>query len=88
MQSKKLYVGNLSYSVSREDLEKLFSQYGEIVEAKLIQGKGFGFIEMSRQLEAEKAKETLNGSEFKGRTLRVSEARPSRERQKRGNRRF
>ncbi|MBC8459994.1 MAG: RNA-binding protein [Deltaproteobacteria bacterium] len=88
MQGKKLYVGNLTYSVSREELEELFSNYGKVEDVKLIEGKGFGFVEMSSQSEAEKAKETLNGSEFKGRTMRVDEARPPRERQRRGPRRY
>ena len=88
MQGKKLYVGNLSYSVSRGDVEELFSQYGEVADVKLIEGKGFGFVEMSSQSEAEKAKETLDGSEFKGRVMRVNEARPPKERQRRGTRRY
>jgi RNA recognition motif-containing protein len=57
-------------------LEELFSQYGEVKEVNIIEGKGFGFVEMSSQAEAEKAKEALDGSEFKERTLRVDEARP------------
>ena len=80
MQGKKLYVGNFSYSVSKEDLEKLFSSYGEVTEVNVIEGRGFGFVEMSDSSEAEKAKEELNGSEYKGRTLRVDEARPPRDR--------
>ena len=88
MQGKKLYVGNLSYSVSKGELEELFSQYGAIEDIKIIEGKGFGFVEMSSQSEAEQAKETLNGSEFKGRTMRVDEAKPPKERQRRGPRKY
>jgi RNA recognition motif-containing protein len=88
MQSSKLYVGNLNYSVSKEQLEDLFSNYGEVRQVNVIEGKGFGFVEMSNQSEAEKAKEALNGSEFKGRTLKVDEARPPRSRQSRGYRRY
>ncbi len=88
MQGKKLYVGNLSYSVSKGELEELFSQYGVVEDIKVIEGKGFGFVEMSSQSEAEQAKETLNGSEFKGRTIRVDEAQPPRERQRRGPRKY
>ena len=88
MQGKKLYIGNLDYSVSREELEKLFSKYGKVEEIKLIEGKGFGFVEMSKQFEAEKAKGTLNGSDFKGRIIRVNEARPHKQRQKGGPRRY
>jgi RNA recognition motif-containing protein len=84
MQGKKLYVGNFSYSVSKEDLEKLFSTYGEVTEVNVIEGRGFGFVEMSETAEAEKAKDALNGSDYKGRTLRVDEARPPRDRKSGG----
>lgn len=72
----KLYVGNLGYSVTMEDLSKLFSNYGEVKETKLIEGKGFGFIEMSNQAEAETAKKALHGTDLKGRTLKVDIAQP------------
>ncbi len=93
MQGKKLYVGNFSYSVSKEDLEKLFSAHGEVTEVNVIEGRGFGFVEMSEPSDAEKAKEALNGSDYKGRTLRVDEARPPRDRRpgrgfKRDSRRY
>lgn len=93
MQGKKLYVGNFSYSVSKEDLEKLFSAHGEVTEVSVIEGRGFGFVEMSEPSDAEKAKEALNGSDYKGRTLRVDEARPPRDRRpgrgfKRDSRRY
>lgn len=88
MQGSKLYVGNLSYSVTNEQLEKLFSNYGEVRQANIIEGKGFGFVEMSNQSEAERAKEALNGSEFNGRTLRVNEALPPRKRSRRDYRRY
>lgn len=80
MQGKKLYVGNFSYSVTEEDLREMFASHGEVKEVKVIEGKGFGFVEMSSPSEAQKAKEALNGSNHKGRTLRVDEARPPRER--------
>jgi len=79
MNNKRLYVGNLNYSVTKEELEELFKDYGEVVYSSLIKGKGFGFIELSSNEEAEKAKEELNGSEFRGRKLRIDEARPKRE---------
>ncbi|MBM4271177.1 MAG: RNA-binding protein [Deltaproteobacteria bacterium] len=72
----KLYVGNLDRSVTNEDLKTLFSHHGEVREAKLIEGKGFGFVEMSNQIEAESAKKVLNGSDFKGRKLKVDIAQP------------
>jgi RNA recognition motif-containing protein len=80
MQGSKLYVGNFSYTATKEELEALFTKFGEVKETKIIEGRGFGFVEMSSPAEAEKAKESLNGSDFKGRTLRVDEARPQRTR--------
>jgi len=78
MQSNKLYVGNLNYSVTEKQLEELFSQHGQIKEVTIIGSKGFGFVEMSDTAEAEKAKEALDGTEFEGRSLKVDEARPKR----------
>lgn len=83
MQGSKLYVGNLSYSVTNEQLEQLFGNHGEVKQVNIIEGKGFGFVEMSSSAEAETAREALNGSEFEGRTIRVDEARPPRQRQRR-----
>ena len=88
MQGSKLYVGNLNYSVTIEELEALFAEYGEVKEVKVIERKGFGFVEMSNQAEAEKAREALNGSDVRGRTMKVDEARPQRTRQRRGYRRY
>ena len=78
----KLYVGNLSYSVSNEQLKELFSGIGPVIEIKIIEGKGFGFVEMGSQADAEKAKKELHGTQFMGRTITVQEARPPKERQK------
>jgi RNA-binding proteins (RRM domain) len=83
MQGSKLYVGNLSYSVTNGELEELFSKHGEVKQVNIIEGKGFGFVEMSTPEEAEKAKEELNGFELKGRTMKVDEARPPRDRSSR-----
>jgi len=80
MQGSKLYVGNLGYSVTNEQLEELFSNHGEVKQVNIIEGRGFGFVEMSTPSEAESAKEALDGSDFGGRTLKVDEARPPRER--------
>jgi RNA recognition motif-containing protein len=88
MQGNKLYVGNLSYSVTNEQLEKLFSAYGKVVSANVIGNKGFGFVEMTDSEEAEKAKEALNGTSYEGRNIKVDEAQPQRERTDRGNRRY
>ncbi len=83
MQGSKLYVGNLVYAVNNDELEELFGAYGSIKQINIIEGKGFGFVEMSNSAEAEKAKEALNGTQFKGRTIRVNEAHPPKTRQKR-----
>jgi len=89
MQGSKLYVGNLTYSVTDEQLTQLFSAYGEVKQVTLIGNKGFGFIEMASSEEAEKAKEALDGTTFEGRNLKVDEARPQRERpDNRGFRRY
>ena len=55
MQGKKLYVGNLDYSVTKDDLSELFAEFGEVVEVIIIDGKGFGFVEMTEPADAEKA---------------------------------
>jgi RNA recognition motif-containing protein len=84
MNGTKLYVGNLSYSVTNEQLKELFTQYGEVRQANVIEGKGFGFVEMSSPEDAEKARKALNGSDFKGRAMRIEEARPQKPRPSRG----
>jgi RNA recognition motif-containing protein len=76
METSRLYVGNLTYSVTEDQLEELFSAYGGVKSVRIIGDKGFGFVEMDSIEEAEKAQEALNGTEFVGRTLRVEEAQP------------
>lgn len=88
MQGSKLYVANFGYSVTSHELEELFSAYGEVKEVKVIEGKGFGFVEMSSQSEAEAAKDALNGSDFKGRSLKIDEARPPKDAPKKSFRRY
>jgi len=88
MEGSKLYVGNLSYSVTDGDLKELFSPHGEVKQVNVIEGRGFGFVEMSSPAEAEKAKEALDGSDFQGRTLKVDIARPPRSGPRRENRRY
>ncbi len=78
MNGKKLFVGNLSYSTTGEDLKELFSQYGAVRSINIINDKGFGFVEMSCASEADKAKEALNFTHFSGRNINVNEARPER----------
>jgi RNA recognition motif-containing protein len=86
MQNSKLYVGNLKYSVTNEKLSEVFSAYGEVKSVNIIEGKGFGFVEMSTAEEAQKAKEALNDTDFDGRPLKIDEARPPRPRTEYRNR--
>ncbi len=76
MQGSKLYVGNLKYSVTNDSLSELFAGYGEVKSVNIIEGKGFGFVEMSSSKEAGKAKDALNDTDFDGRPLKIDEARP------------
>ncbi len=84
MQGNRLYVGNLSYSATDEQVRELFSTHGEVKDVTIIGNKGFGFVEMVSSEDAEKAKEALDGTEYLGRNLRVDEARPPRSRDERG----
>ena len=83
---KKLYVGNLSYQVDSSELEQLFGQHGQVVSAQIIndrdtgRSKGFGFVEMSSDDEAQAAIAAMNGQEHDGRTLTVNEAKPREDR--------
>ncbi|MEN3015038.1 MAG: RNA-binding protein [bacterium] len=72
----KLFVGNLSYQLSEEELKKTFEAYGNIKEVRLLQNKGFGFVEFESDESAQKAMEELNGKELRGRKIRVEMARP------------
>lgn len=80
--SNKLYVGNLSFSVTSESLSHAFSQFGTVNSSKVItdrdtgRSKGFGFIEMSSDVEASQAISKLNGQSFEGRAMSVNEAKP------------
>jgi RNA recognition motif-containing protein len=80
MQGSKLYVGNLNYSVTKQKLEELFGNQGTVKSVNIIEGKGFGFVEMSSSEEAEKAREALNDTDFEGRPLKIDEARPQKPR--------
>lgn len=80
----KLYVGNLNYSTTSDQLQELFAQFGEIKNINIIEGKGFAFVEMATDEEAAAAKEKLNNTNFGGRTLRVDEAHPQKPRENRG----
>jgi RNA recognition motif-containing protein len=84
--TKKLYVGNLGFEVSSTDLENLFASFGTVQSAQVItdretgRSKGFGFVEMGSDQEAQAAIQGLNGQEHEGRPLTVNEARPREER--------
>ena len=88
--NKKLYVGGLPYTVTDEELQQVFSAHGTVESARVITDKytdssrGFGFVEMSTQEEAEKAIEGLNGTELGGRSLTVNIARPREDRNRGG----
>ncbi len=86
----KLYVGNLSFQTSSEDLQQLFAQAGTVESASVVEdrdtgrSRGFGFVEMASPEEGQKAIEQFNGTDFNGRNLTVNEARPREDRGGRG----
>ena len=89
MEGSKLYIGNINYAATAEELKELFGKHGEVKQVSLMEGRGYGFVEMSSPEDAMKAKEALNGSEFQGRTLKVDEARQPRDKgQKKGYQRY
>lgn len=81
-----IYVGNLSYDMTAEELREAFEQHGEVTSAKIVtdrdtgRSKGFGFVEMPNASEGEAAISELNGAMLRGRTARVNEARPRNDR--------
>ena len=76
MKGSKLYVGNLNYAATEDQLKELFENHGSVQSVNIIEGKGFGFVEMSSNEEAEAAKAALNDQEFMGRPMKIDEARP------------
>ncbi len=82
----QIYIGNMSYGSTEEDIKTLFEKYGEVESVKLItdretgRAKGFGFVEMADSTKAQEAIDDLNGKELDGRTLRINEAKPRPER--------
>ena len=90
--SKNIYVGNLSFETTADDLREAFSQHGTVTSAQVVadrdtgRSRGFGFVEMSDGGDEAIAK--LNGTEFQGRTLTVNESKPRQERPRSGGRRF
>lgn len=87
-----IYVGNLPYSISEDELRALFAEFGEVSSVHIItdrytgQSKGFGFVEMANQAEAQEAIQALNESSVQGRNVKVSEARPRKDRNQGGPR--
>lgn len=97
--AKKLYVGGIPYSTTEDELKAAFAEIGEVTSVAIIidkmtgRSKGFGFVEMANDADADKAIAEMNGKDFQGRTLTVNEARPLEERAPRrefggGNRRM
>jgi cold-inducible RNA-binding protein len=92
--NNKLYVGNLSYSVDNNELENMFRPYGRVTSVNIIKdyqsgrSKGFGFVEMSSDQEANAAISGMHGKDFEGKSLTVNVARPREERSGRGNGNF
>ena len=87
-----MYVGNLSFSVTEDDLKAVFSEFGEVASVNIIKdkysgkSKGFGFVEMPNNSEADKAIKSLNGSQLQGRDIKVNQATPRGERSSRRRR--
>jgi len=85
-----IYVGNLPYSITESDLRETFSGFGEVSKVSLItdtysgQSKGFGFVEMDNNSQADAAVKELNGTDMKGRNITVNQAKPKSERPSRG----
>jgi len=87
-----IYVGNLSYKMTDEDLGKLFSTYGSVSESKIVidretgRSKGFGFVEMPNQAEGDEAIKQLDGKEIEGRSIKVNVAKPKEDKPRRSQR--
>lgn len=76
LENKKLFLGNLNHSATKEQVREIFEPFGTISDVIVLEGKGFGFIEFSSVEEATKAKDSLDGQEFLGRSLKVDYAKP------------
>jgi len=80
--SAKLFIGNLDYTVTSEELKQIFSEFGNVIDAVVItdretrRSRGFGFVEFGSEDEAKKAVEAMNGKDVKGRKINVNEAKP------------
>jgi len=76
MTSKKLYVGNISYSATSDEIKNLIADIAEVASVHIFEDKGFGFVEFNTNEDAEKVLNELNGKDFKGRPLKIDFARP------------
>lgn len=76
MNNCKLFVGNLTYSVREGQLQTLFSQFGEVISVRILEKKGYGFVEMKTPQQAQSAREALSETEFEGRNLLIDGVRP------------
>jgi RNA recognition motif-containing protein len=91
-EKMNIYVGNLSYRMTDEDLEKLFSSFGSVSGSKIVidretgRSKGFGFVEMPNQGEGDEAIKQLDGKEIEGRSIKVNVAKPKEEKPRRSQR--
>jgi RNA recognition motif-containing protein len=80
MRTNKLYVGNLSYRTTEDGLRQKFAESGNVLSVRIMEGRGFGFVEMESKEAAQKAKDDLDGSELDGQSMKVDEARPQEKR--------
>jgi RNA recognition motif-containing protein len=85
MSTKSLYVGNLSYQATEDQIRELFTPWGPVSEARIVVGRGFGFVDLPEE-NAQTAIDATHGKEFQGRVLTVNEARPREPRSGGGNR--
>ena len=85
MANKSLYVGNLSYNTTQEEMKQLFEEFGPVAEVRIVEGRGFGFVEIPEE-NAAAAILATNGKDVGGRTLTVNEARPKTEGSRGGSR--
>lgn len=76
MNNRKLFVGNLTYSVREGQLKTLFSRFGEVISVRVLEKKGYGFVEMGTDEQAKAAREALSETEFEGRNLLIDGVRP------------
>ena len=85
MYDNKLYVGHMNFSTTEDSLRTLFSQYGQVKYVKVIEGKGFGFVQLSSEAEVELAIKELNGYDFEGFALKIDKAKPMKKRDNNNN---